>query len=161
MSSFWLVVRRLLFRSRRKEIQDIDRRRTYSLQCIEEEEEEDTDEEKNEEEGDKEDDWWKVMRKTEEDEVEEEEEEDWWEDEEDWWEEPTYCDDSLEDDPLPGHLVPGFSACQELTLLEGTKFPRKFLLDWEAGKCSKTYTGQVSSVAFGNLQDKTFFFVEI
>ena len=136
MSSFWLVVRRLLFRSRRKEIQDIDRRRTYSLQCIEEEEEEDTDEEKIEEEGDKEEDWWKMMRKTEEDKLEEEE--DWWEEEEDWWEEPTYCDDSLEEDPLPLHLVPGFSVCQELALLEGAKFPRKFLLDWEAGECSKT-----------------------
>ena len=79
-----------------------------------------------------------MMRKTEEDEVEEKGEEDWWEEEEDWWEEPTYCDDSLEEDPLPLHLVPGFSVCQELALLEGAKFPRKFLLDWEAGECSKT-----------------------
>ena len=138
MSSFWLVVRRLLFRSRHKEIQAIDRRRTYSLQCIQEEEEEGTEEEKVEEEDveadAEEEDWWKMMRKTEENDVEGDEEEDWWEEEDDWWEEPFYCDDSLADDPLPLHLVPGFSACQEQLLLEGAKFPRKFLLDWEAGR---------------------------
>ena len=43
-----------------------------------------------------------------------------------------YCDDHLVE-PLPDHLLPGFTCLQEQDLLEEGKFPRRFLLDWEAG----------------------------
>ena len=65
---------------------------------------------------------------------EHEEQEDEQEEEEQEEEEqgPHYCDDHLVE-PLPDHLLPGFTSWQEQDLLEEGKFPRSFLLDWEAG----------------------------
>ena len=99
VSSFWLLVRRLLFRSRNEEIQAMALRKSYSLHCTishEEQEEEEQEEQEEEEQG------------------------------------LHYCDDHLVE-PLPDHLLPGFTCLQEQDLLEEGKFPRRFLLDWEAG----------------------------
>lgn len=67
---------------------------------------------------------------------EHEEQEDEQEEEEQEEEEqgPHYCDDHLVE-PLPDHLLPGFTSWQEQDLLEEGKFPRSFLLDWEADSC--------------------------
>ena len=100
VSSFWLLVRRLLFRSRNEEIQAMALTKSYSLHCTishEEQEEEEQEEQEEEEQG------------------------------------LHYCDDHLVE-PLPDHLLPGFTSCQEHELLEEGKFPRRFLLDWEAGE---------------------------
>ena len=92
MSSFWLLIRRLLFRERHQRIQQ-SLERSYSLH-------------------------WTASVDEEECEFEEGAE---------------YCDDQLEEESLPDHLVPSFARGEELKDRHGAKFPRNFVLDWEAG----------------------------
>ena len=92
MSSFWLLIRRLLFRERHQRIQE-SLERSYSLH-------------------------WTASLDEEECEFEERTE---------------YCDDTLEEESLPDHLVPSFARGEELGERDGAKFPRNFVLDWEAG----------------------------
>ena len=93
MSSFWLLIRRLLFRERHQRIQE-SLERSYSLH-------------------------WTASVDDEECEFEEGAE---------------YCDDQLEEESLPNHLVPSFARGElEQEERRGAKFPRNFILDWEAG----------------------------
>ena len=92
MSSFWLLIRRLLFRERHQRIQE-SLERSYSLH-------------------------WTASLDEEECEFEERAE---------------YCDDKLEEESLPDHLVPSFARGEELGERRDAKFPRNFVLDWEAG----------------------------
>ena len=92
MSSFWLLIRRLLFRERHQRIQE-SLERSYSLH-------------------------WTASLDEEECEFEEGAE---------------YCDDQLEEESLPDHLVPSFVEGEEQGGSRGGKFPRNFVLDWEAG----------------------------
>jgi len=94
MSSFWLLIRRLLFRERHQRIQQ-SLERSYSLH-------------------------WTASVDEEECEFEEGAE---------------YCDDQLEENSLPEHLVPSFARGEELRDRHGAKFPRNFVLDWEADGC--------------------------
>jgi len=94
MSSFWLLIRRLLFRERHQRIQQ-SLERSYSLH-------------------------WTASVDEEECEFEEGAE---------------YCDDQLEEESLPDHLVPSFARGEELKDRHGAKFPRNFVLDWEADGC--------------------------
>ena len=89
MSSFWLLIRRLLFRERHQRIQE-SLERSYSLH-------------------------WTAS-------LDEEEEEG-----------AEYCDDQLELGNLAAHLVPSFARGEEKEERRGAKFPRNFVLDWEAG----------------------------
>jgi len=94
MSSFWLLIRRLLFRERHQRIQE-SLERSYSLH-------------------------WTASLDEEECEFEERAE---------------YCDDKLEEESLPDHLVPSFARGEELGERRDAKFPRNFVLDWEADGC--------------------------
>jgi len=94
MSSFWLLIRRLLFRERHQRIQE-SLERSYSLH-------------------------WTASLDEEECEFEERTE---------------YCDDKLEEESLPDHLVPSFARGEELGERRDAKFPRNFVLDWEADGC--------------------------
>ena len=94
MSSFWLLIRRLLFRERHQRIQQ-SLERSYSLH-------------------------WTASLDNEEEQCEFEEG-------------AEYCDDQLKEESLPDHLVPSFARGEQLTDGQGAKFPRNFVLDWEAG----------------------------
>ena len=94
MSSFWLLIRRLLFRERHQRIQQ-SLERSYSLH-------------------------WTASLDNEEEQCEFEEQ-------------AEYCDDQLQEESLPDHLVPSFARGEQLTDGQGAKFPRNFVLDWEAG----------------------------
>jgi len=96
MSSFWLLIRRLLFRERHQRIQQ-SLERSYSLH-------------------------WTASLDNEEEQCEFEEE-------------AEYCDDQLQEESLPHHLVPSFARGEQLTDGQGAKFPRNFVLDWEADGC--------------------------
>ena len=93
MSSFWLLIRRLLFRERHQRIQE-SLERSYSLH------------------------WTSGGLDDEECEFEDRAE---------------YCDDQLQSETLPDHLVPSFAREDKQSGSKGTKFPRNFVLDWEAG----------------------------
>ena len=93
MSSFWLLIRRLLFRERHQRIQE-SLERSYSLH------------------------WTSGGLDDEECEFEDGAE---------------YCDDQLQPGTLPDHLVPSFAREDKQSGSKGTKFPRNFVLDWEAG----------------------------
>ena len=51
---------------------------------------------------------------------------------------PDFYDDRLEDDDLAPHLLPTFT--HFVPRQEGEKFPRSFILDWEAGEWLEYYT---------------------
>jgi len=95
MSSFWLLIRRLLFRERHQRIQE-SLERSYSLH------------------------WTSGGLDDEECEFEDGAE---------------YCDDQLQPETLPDHLVPSFAREDKQSGSKGTKFPRNFVLDWEADRC--------------------------
>ena len=109
MSSFWLLIRRLLFRERHQRIQE-SLERSYSLH-------------------------WSASLDDEEWEFEERAE---------------FCDDQLEEETLPDHLVPSFARGEELVDQRGAKFPRNFVLDWEAGGCSVVCNVLVHIICLNN-----------